>query len=574
MAEKTIQRWQLYKARNVALTNEFTAYEAIYKDIRDYLAPRTARFPGELTNDPTRQDGKIIHSGPRFAVRTLASGMQSGVTSPMRPWFKLGLPDPELEKFQPVKEWLYMVEFLIREVLGRSNIYDRLKSLYGTTGTYGTGCFFVDEDDDDIIRGYDFPIGSFRLATGPNNRVNTMFRDVTFTTEQMVQKFGAKAPETCRLAYDRGDYYSRYSVVHIVEPNYQYTEGSALSERKKFASVWFDPTRSAEESILKYSGYDYNPMMGVRWDLLGEDTYGIGCGEIALGDNKQLQLMEKRKLQGIDKNVTPPMVADASLRNQRTSMLPGDTTYVNGLIATGNQGYRPAYQVNPYINELREEIQAVSMRIDEAFHKNLFQTIIDLGDQPNITATQINALREEKLLMLGPVLERLNDELLGPLIDTVFYKLQVAGMLPPPPEEIQGMPLRIEYISVLAQAQKAMGIGNIERYIGFVMNVSQLDPTARHKLNTLEAVDAYADAIAVPPKLVNPNDYVAQMAQAEQQQAQMANAAAMAEPVSNAAKNISQAAQTGQQAGLNMSPEQINQVMSAMGMQPMQGPSQ
>ncbi len=118
------------------------------------------------------------------------------------------------------------------------------------------------------------------------------------------------------------------------------------------------------------------------------------------------------------------------------------------------------------------------MMIDEAFYKNLFLMIAEVGDQPNITATQINTMREEKMLMLGPVLERLNDELLDPLIDRVFNIMLKRGMLPPPPKEIQGMPLRVEYISVLAQAQKAMGIGNIERFVGFVGNLAALQAQA------------------------------------------------------------------------------------------------
>ena len=566
MAEKQLQRWQLYKAHNVALQNEFSRYESIFKDIRDYFAPRTTRFSGEQVNDPVRQDGKIINSSPRFAVRTLASGMQSGVTSPMRPWFRLGTPDPDLQEFAPVKEWLWHVELLIREVLSRSNIYDRLKAGYGTMGTYGTGCLFLDEDEEDVVRMFDFPIGTWRLATSYTNRVTTMFRDITFTNLQMVKKFKERAPEMCKLACDRGDYYGRYCVVQVVEPNEQYEPSSALSARKKFASVWFDPTKEGDASILKYSGYDYNPIFGPRWDLLGEDTYGIGCGELGLGDGKQLQLMEKRKLQGIDKNVNPAMVADASLRNQRTSILPGDTTYVNGLIASGNQGFRPAYQINPYINELREEINAVKDRIDEAFYKNLFMTVIELGDQPNITATQINAMREEKLQMLGPVLERLNDELLDPMIEAVFSILVSRGMIPPAPEEIQGMPLRVEYISVLAQAQKAMGIGNIERFVGFVGNMTLIDPQARFKLNVNEAIDAYADAVAVPPKLLNTTDAVNEMKASEQQQMQQQQMIAAAKPLASAGKDVVQASQLAAQYGAgSMSPEQVQAAMQAAG---------
>lgn len=553
----------MYKAHDVALKNEFNPYLSLFTDIRDFLAPRTARLEGERANDPTRQDLKIIHSGPRFAVRTLPAGMQSGVTSPMRPWFRLGLPDTDLQDFQPVKEWLFAVESIMRQYMSRSNVYDRLKSTYGTMGTYGTSCFFLDEDDEDVFRGYDFPIGSFRIATSESNRVNTMFRDVSMSTIQMIRKFKDKTPDRVKLAYDRGDYYERFNVTHIVEPNENYDVNSMLSNRKKHASVWCDMSLDADKMILKYSGYDYNPMFGIRWDLIGEDAYGIGCGEFAIGDGKQIQLMEKRKLQGIDKNVNPTMVADASLRNQRTSMLPGDTTYVNGLIATGNQGYKPAYQVNPYINELREEIAGVSERIDEAFYKNLFLTVIELGDQPNITATQINAMREEKLLLLGPVLERLNDELLDPMIDAVFSILSANGMLPPAPEEIQGMPLRVEYISVLAQAQKAMGIGNIERFVGFVGNMSMLDPGARHKLNSDEAIDAYADAVAVPPKLLRSNEEVEGMRQRDAQAAQAQQMAENAQPVSAALNTAADAAQKMGQAGVD--PQGMQEMAQAMG---------
>jgi len=290
--------------------------------------------------------------------------------------------------------------------------------------------------------------------------------------------------------------------------------------------------------------------MAPRWDVLGEDVYGYGCGEIALGSAKALQLMEKRKLQGIDKNVNPPMVGDASLRNQRTTILPGETTYVSGLI-TGKQGFTPAYQVNPYLAELKEEIQRVEMMIDEAFYKNLFLMIAEVGDQPNITATQINTMREEKMLMLGPVLERLNDELLDPLIDRVFNIMLKRGMLPPPPKEIQGMPLRVEYISVLAQAQKAMGIGNIERFVGFVGNLAALQaqagkaPTAFDKLDFDQTIDEYADGVSVPPTIVRSDDVVAEMRQAEQQQMQQAQQLQIAQQGAQAAKDLSQADTSG-----------------------------
>lgn len=539
---------KMYLARNASMKQAFDENSVTFRAIRDYLAPRTARFEGEKAIHGDRQDSKIINASPRFAVRTLPSGMQSGVTSPMRPWFRLGLPDPDMQKNNTIKLWLHDTERKMREVFTRSNIYDRLKSNYGTLGTYGTSALFIDEDDDDVARAHDLMFGSFYIGTNAAGRADCLHRVRSMTAKQQIERFGQRVNPVVKAAYDRGDYYTRYDVLHIVEPNSNYRPGVQLSQNKRYASIWLDMTRSGSEAVLAYKGYDDLPFMGSRWEVVGDDPYGIGCGEFCLGDAKQIQLMEKRKLQGIDKNVDPVMVADATLKNQRNANLPGDTVYVSGLMS-GKKGYSPAYQVNPYLRELKEEIGAVAVRIDEAFYKNLFLMVTQIADQPNITATQINMMREEKLLMLGPVLERLNDELLDPLITRVFNLMAKRGMIAPPPKEIQGMPLRVEYISVLAQAQKAMGIGNIERFTGFVIGqLAPANPEAMDKLNIDEIIEEYADGVAVPPKIVRSQEETdairQQRAERIAQQEQMQQAGAMVE----GAKSLSQADMSGDNA--------------------------
>lgn len=534
----------MYRKREAALDNEFSQLRPIFTDIRDFLAPRTARFEGEQIHDGKRQDLNIINTNPRFAVRTLPAGMQSGVTSPLRPWFRLGIADTDLMKFEPVKLWLNEVERILREVMTRSNLYDRLKSSYGILGTYGTSALFIEEDPEDLVRGYDLLMGSFRLATDARGRVNTLYRHTQLTCRQMkerAERRGWKLPDQVKVAWDSSNYEQYFDLLHIVERNANYRANSLRPQDKLYVSVWlFKAAGNTSDAILSLKGYDDLPMMCPRWDIVGEDVYGMGCGEVALGDAKQLQLMEKRKLQGIDKNVNPPMIADASMRNKRVSNLPGDTTYVNGLIS-GKPGYAPAYQVNPALNELRTEIEAVEQRIDEAFYKDLFRMVVDMVDQKNITATQINASREEKMLMLGPVLERLNDELLDPLIDRVFNIATRFGRIPPAPPELQGQPLKVEYISVLAQAQKAIGNANIERYIGFVGQTAQFFPEALDKVDIDAAIEEYAEGVAVPPQIVRSEDEANQIREARaKQQAQQIQAQQAAAAVESA-KTLSEA---------------------------------
>ncbi len=547
----TVELLKIYKTRDAALTNIFDQKKPIYLDIRNYLAPHTARFAGEKVNDGKRQDTNIINTSPREAVRTLPSGMQSGITSPMRPWFKLGTPDPALQKIQSVKEWLNTVQRLMLDTIGRSNLYDRLKSGYGTMGNYGTAAIFVDEDAQDTIRAYDLMFGSFRCATSATGRVDTLYRHTSMSAIQLVQRNksrGWKLPELAKRAFDQGNYEERIPLLHIIEPNRNYDPNSDLPHKKLFASVWLDMSKDGLPSIIWIGGYDDVPHMCPRWDVVGEDTYGVGSGEIALGDSKGLQLLEKRSYQILDKIANPTMLADASLRNQRVSNLPGDTVYVNGMVS-GRPGYAPAYQIN---NAPLAAIDAkgirIEERIDRAYFKNLFLMVAEIADQPNITATQINAMREEKLLMLGPVLERLNDELLDPLIDRVFMVMQRNNLLPPPPPELQGLPLRVEYISVLAQAQKAIGIGNIERFVGFVGNMAGIEPSVLDRLNVDEVVEEYADGVAVPPQIVRSIEDATEIRDARNQQLQQQASLAAADAAAGTAEKLAKSDLSGDNA--------------------------
>ena len=546
LSEDQDKLYTKYQKRLASLEQERNSHEVVWRDIRDNFVPYGALFRGERPNDGIRRDGSIINTSPLMAARTLPVGMQSGITSPARPWYRLSTPDPGMKEFEPIKLWLQDTERRMREVMARSNFYDKVKSTYSTLGNFGTGVLFMDDDDDKVISCYDLPIGTWCLASNHTGMIDTMYREIKLTTLQMMARFkrdDGKIPDRVQLAYDRGDYAQQFDVCHVIEPNHNYRIGSALPHRKKWASVWLFQTDS-KDRFLAIRGYDDQPFFAPRWDVNGVNAYGQGCGHLAIGDAKQLQLMEKRKLQGVDKNVTPPMVADGSLRNQRTGHIPGSTTYVNGLIS-GKDGYKPAYQPNPYLNELREEIMRIEGHIEEAYFKNLFLMVTEIADQPNITATQINTMREEKLMMLGPVLERLNGELLDPMIDRLFSIMARRGMLPPPPKELQGSKLRVEYVSVLAQAQKAQALGNIERFVGFGGQLAQFDQGVLDKINFDQIIDEYADGSGVPPNIVRSDEDAQKIRQGRQAAQDMAEQMEMGSNAVTAAKTLSETSMTG-----------------------------
>ncbi|MBF8733097.1 hypothetical protein IRZ59_21950 [Pseudomonas guariconensis] len=502
-----------------------------WKELGDFISPRSGRWNATDTNSGKRRDKKIINPRATFAARTLGAGMHTGMTNPSSPWVKFGTPDQGLMEYEPVKNWLYAVENAMRESMARSNLYSVLPGRYAEEGVFGTAPMVVLPDDEDLLRVYPLAVGSYMLANNSRNLVDTLYRDFRMTARQLAQQFGESSLSSTAKSLLSSNPEAWIDVVHAIEPNDEREPGRKDNQNMAFRSVYWEKG-SDQDKVLRRSGFKTFNCMAPRWDVLGEDVYGTGPGSMAIGTTKAIQLMERRKAELLEKGVRPPMGAPSSLRGQAASILPGGITYLNDTQLGAK--FAPLYEVQPaWLGQLRGEIEADSEIIDTAFFVDLFLMISQMDSVR--TAYEIATRKEEKLLMLGPVLERQTDDLLDPLVDTWFNQmleqsvprwmglLPGAPMIPPPPKELADMDLRVEFTSILAQAQKAIGVQSIERAIGFAGTVA----TTTQSLEPLDLLDGdeamrqYFDLIGVPPTLVRADDMVAsirqQRAQAEQQ---------------------------------------------------------
>lgn len=535
MAESEKQRLEAHLAQ---LKNERSSYESHWRDLSDFINPRGSRFLASETNKGDRRNTKIVDPEGSLAHRTLSSGMMSGITSPARPWFKLETPDPEMMNNGQVKIWCETVQKRMNEVFNRSNLYQSLPIIYGQLGTFATGSLSVVDDETDVIRTYPRPIGSFYLANNARLSIDTDYREFSMTVRQLVMKFGLKSVSgTVKSLWDAGRYETWVQVVHAVFPNVNRDTGRMDSKNKLYKSVYYEKTGDGD-TLLSEMGFDEFPNLSPRWEINGEDVYGSNCpGMLALGQIKALQLEQKRKSQLIDKATNPPMIGPSALKKERVSMIPGAITYIDQV--TGTEGLRPAYLVNPNTADLMADIQDTRQIIDRSYFVDLFMMLQNVNTR-SMPVEAVVEMREEKLLMLGPVLERLNDELLNPLIERTYAIMARRKLLPEPPKVLHGIPLKITYISVMAQAQKAIGLSSLERFVGFVGNLAQDRPDALDKLNVDQAIDNYAEMSGVSPLIVVPQEQVEQIREQRAQQAQQQQAMEMGVAAAQGAKTLSE----------------------------------
>lgn len=560
------QRFDLIRSQLDAERSSFIPH---WRELADYILPHRARFNLSQANKGDRRNQKIIDSTAKLAARTLQSGMMSGITSPARPWFRLTTNDTDLAEYAPVKQYLTKCQEIISTSYLKSNLYNSLLKMYGDIGVFGTSPMIVDEDmSGDVFYTEPFAVGSYWISKDSKGRVNTFMREFRMTVRQLIETFGRRNngkpdfsnfSEQVKNMYDQGNYEAWIDVTHIVMPNFDYNPSKPnIRTNKRFLSCYYESGTGAngsylrssdEDRYLREAGYDYFPVLCPRWETTGEDVYGTNCpGMEALGDIKQLQHAEKRIMEAIDKKVRPPMVAPTSMRNQQASIISGDITYID---SQGPQsGFRPAFEVNFSVVEMERKQDQVRSRIQRAFFEDLFLMLSE-SDRRQITAREIDERHEEKLLALGPVLEQLNQDLLDPLTDIAFNICNNLGMLPPPPEQIQGQQLKIEYISIMAQAQKLVGISAIERFTSYAGQVAQFDPSILDKIKTDQIIDVYADITSVPPSIIRTDDEVDQI---RKQRAQQQQAQAQAQQMQSAvqtAQGLSQIDVTDENTALN-----------------------
>lgn len=512
--------------RVTSMENYRWSWWQTWRDLSAFQNPRLGRFQ-EMPNVSGRgrqKNGLIIDNTALIASQRFASGLMAGVCSPARPWFTLKLAGQDFAEGSPVTLWLAEVEKRMMSIFAGSNFYRSVATIFEEIGVFGSACMLMYEDYQDALRCFPLACGEYYFSVDDRLEVTTFARKVVMTAGQMVTQFGLdNCSASVQNAYlTTGSNDTEFLIGHIITPNDDRVYQAPDTQGLAWLEVYWEWGDVGNET-LRVKGYHERPFVAPRWNVTANDPYGRSPGMDAQGDTKQLQVLTKRRDQLVDKMVNPPMTAPNTMKNEPTTVIPGGVTFR----PPGDNGkFEPAYVVDhqgvPAISGVLEQTQN---RIKTAYFEDLFLMISNLDTER--TATEIVARKEEKMLMLGPALERLHDELLKPAIERMYGIMDRYGLLPPDrPPEVQGRPA-VEFVSILAQAQRAVSTAAMERLWAFVGNIAAAKPEALDNMDEDESIREYAQMVGAPPKTII--EYAKMLAarqarnQAAQQQMQMQN---------------------------------------------------
>jgi len=499
------------------LDRQYREHKAIHQDISKFIAVGRGRFvdQGYTPYRDVKKGYKLIDPTPAQALTVLGAGLHGGLSSPARPWVQLGLEDSDMNKYGPFRDWMDDTEKRLASIFKKSNLYNMIHGVYEELGAFGIGCVLIDDHPQNLVQFHQFTIGDYRVAVSADGMCHTMTREIKMAAFQVVELFGAKNCTYKLLNLYRRNEFEWVTIIHVIEKNPDRDINKIDYTNMPIRSVYFE--KGEDNKQLSYKGYQDMPLATPRWSALTNEAWGWGPGLLGLGLSKATQKMEKTSLKLVDLASEPPMGVPPSLKDRMLDLTPGAK---NPIGLNEEKGLFPLVNVDLNgLDALDRKIDNYDGKMRSLFYNDLFMMIIN-DRMGKATATEILERHEEKLLMIGPAIERQLHELLDIIVNVTLNKALRYEVIPPPPPELSEAEYKIEYISLLAQAQKLVMSQSMHAYLGMAERVAQLDPFTIHKTDWNEYLDQFGDMVGLPAKIMNDTEEVEEMkAQAQEQQA-------------------------------------------------------
>lgn len=522
-------------------------WESLWQDCTDYVNPRRGDFNAMRSQgDRTRYD-RVYDSTAPLANEQLAAGLHGYLTAPSETWFALILEKLRAEE-EDEEVLLYLqdvVEVMFREVFHspNSNFGSMIHELYLDLGAYGTSVLYLEDRPGKPINFRTYHLAECYVAENAEGVVDTVYRQYKHTGRQLLQLYKDKLPEKF-IENVYKDPHKEFTCIHAVEPRDSFNPDSKLATNLPFMSAYI---LEEEKLLLNLGGFNEFPYMVPRWTKTAGEVYGRSPAMTAMPDIKMINEMSKTVIKAAQKATDPPLLVpdDGFMLPLRT--IPGGLNYYR----SGTQD-----KVMPLVEGVRpdiglEFIDSRRTHVLKTFHVDWMQ----MREGPSMTATEVLQRQEERMRLMGPMVGRLQFELLGPMIDRVFNIMARRRMLPPAPRGMQGRGLRVDYVSPVARAQKTQQLFSFTRLLEALVPLAQIKPEVFDNINPDGTMRWAAKLLDAPLETLFTTDQVAAQREEKAQQQQQMLEVSKGRELAATAKDAASAAATMPE-GAELPPDQ------------------
>jgi len=506
-----VKKFSEAKAFVAHLLRARTAREEEWRELADWIAPHRGVFGGEdLAPVGHRRNKKAFVQIASQALLRGASGMTSGMTPRNISWFEPDFGERELAEASGARSWLDEVDRRMKECLADGGFYQAVQSFNMDLLWAGCALMYVETARQTPLRFECVPIGSYAVGLDGEGRLDAVCRTMIWTPARLASVFGRDAlSEGSRTKLERQPYES-VRVTHLVRRRDWRYPGRQDRQNMAWQSLFWES--EGAEDFLHEGGYHEMPYFFTVWHESGT-PYGTGPGDDALADSRQVDLMERRKLEGLGLLTRPPVQAPPELKG-KVDLSPGGITYVSERVKI-----EPIYDLGPWAQAfqyLQAEIQTVGQRLENQLMASIFASM-PLDQRPrDMSATEFLERKREALQQLGPVISAYEPHVLTPLLHRVAACMDRAGLLPVPPDSLAGLPLlvKMNFVSPLANALRQTGAETTRALLQEVAFLAQLQPEVLDKVDVDQAVDELATGTGAPGGIVRADADVQALRQA------------------------------------------------------------
>jgi hypothetical protein len=529
------------------LQTQRSTWESHWQELADYMRPRKADIV-QTSRTPGKKRTEQIFDGTAVRAAEMLSASLSGMLTNMSTsWFSLRYRDEELQLDDEAREWLLSAENAMYTAFHRSNFQEQIQELYDDLVVFGTATMIIEPDEETNFRFSTRHIAEIYLAEDAHGRVNTVYRKFKMFAQAAVDEFGKENVTQRILETEKRDPYEQIEIVHVVLPRNDRDPVKVNSANKPFASFYLD---AEDQQVLSESGYDEFPYVCPRWLKSSTELgYGRSCGMTALADTKVLNRMSEVNLRAAQKMTDPPLMVPDDGFMLPIRVVPGGLNFYRSGTRDRLEPLNIGSNTPVALNMEEQRRQAVR----SAFYVEHLQ----LAAVPNETATAALARNENSMRLLGPVLGRIQSELLRPLLNRCWAIMSKQEAFPQPPESIQGAgDIEIEYVSPLARAQRKGDAQSMVQLMEFMQPLMSIDPSIADYLDMDGMAQHLIKTLSVPATVVHGEQAV--LAKRDERAAQQAQQAEMAEAMqlAQAAGQAAPMVKAVDNAAMNLPPEE------------------